>query len=239
MDTHLDILRDFLLSIGLPFSHDMEKQFSIYMKLLQESPHNVTAIKDPFEIVVKHFIDSLFLAKFYPNLKKGIKIIDIGTGGGFPGIPLKIIFPNLELFLVESVKKKTDFLKLLIDNLNISGIIILRERAEILGQKKDLRERFDIVVSRAVAPLPVLLEITSPFAKVGGTLIAYKGEDVREELRGAKRALETFNLIIDDIYFYRLPIIDHKRSLVFFEKTKKLSDRYPRRPGIPQKRPLT
>ncbi len=238
MDKHLQILREFLIENSLPSHEDIIRQFGMYMEFLQNSPHNVTAIKTPFEIVVKHFIDSLFILKFYKNLNRKTKIIDIGTGAGFPGIPIKILFPEIELYLVESVKKKADFLKYLIDNLNISGIIILRERAETLGHEKNLREEFDLVVSRAVAPLPVLLELCAPFSKISGRFVAYKGEDVREELREAEKALELLNLIIEDIYFYQLPKIDHKRSLIFFKKTGKTPDKYPRRPGIPQKRPL-
>ena len=234
----LKILKDFLIQNYLPYDDEIINKFDIYIKLLQNSPHNVTAIKDSQEIVIKHFIDSIFIAKFYKKFKKDLKIIDIGTGAGFPGIPLKILFPEIQLYLIESVKKKISFLKNLIDILDFSGIIILDERAEILAHDKTLRERFDLVLSRALAPFPILLEITSPFAKQKKEIVAYKGENVKKELYEANKALDVFNLIVKDIYFYSLPIIDHRRSLVFFEKANKTPEKYPRRPGIPQKRPI-
>ncbi len=239
MNKILKPLSDFLLENDLPSSDNILKKFKQYINLLMESPHNVTSIKNPNEIIIKHFIDSLFLLKFYRNFTKNKKIIDIGTGAGFPGVPLKILFPEIELYLVESVGKKVEFLKVLIDNLDISGIIIINERAEILVHKSDFREQFDIVLSRAVANLSTLLEITSPFAKVGKTIVAYKGKKVREELRSAQKAMEMLNLIIKDIYFYKLTANDYERSLVFFEKTKNTPNKFPRRPGIPQKRPIT
>ncbi len=234
----LKILKDFLIERNLPHNDLVIHRFTTYIKLLQNSPHNVTAIKNSQEIVVKHFIDSLFIVDFYKKFKKNLKIIDIGTGAGFPGIPLKIIFPEIQLYLAESVKKKVAFLKNLIDILNFSGIIILDDRAETLAHDKNLREKFDLVLSRALAPFPILLEITSGFAKVGKDIVAYKGESVRKELHEAKKAVDIFNLIVKDIYFYKLPIIEHKRSLVFFEKVGKTPKKYPRRPGIPQKRPI-
>ncbi len=235
----LDILISFLRNNNLPLSEAIIERFSIYLSFLQETPYNITAIKNPTEIIVKHFIDSIFIAKFYNNLKNNIKIIDVGTGGGFPGIPIKILFPKIQLTLVESVKKKTKFLKDLIDKLDISGIIIINERAEVVGHDPSFRETFDLVVSRAVASLPVLLEVTACFARVDGEVVAYKSGDVRVELRESVKALELLRLITKDIYFYKLPIIEHKRSLLFLEKVGKTPDRYPRRPGIPQKRPLT
>ncbi len=238
MDKILKPLQDFLIENDLPSSNNILKKFGQYINLLIRSPHNVTSIKNPDEIIVKHFIDSLFLVKFCKDFTKNKKIIDIGTGAGFPGVPLKILFPEIELYLIESVGKKVEFLKLLIDNLNISGIIIINERAEILAHKPNFREQFDIVLSRAVANLSTLLEITSPFAKVGKSIVAYKGKRVRDELSAAQKAMEILNLIIKNIYFYKLINNDYERSLVFFEKTKNTPNKFPRRPGIPQKRPI-
>ena len=238
IDKHIGILKEYLIENKLPYSSDIINRFTIYTKLLKMSPHNLTAIKDIEEIIIKHFIDSISLAKFYKNFDKNVKILDIGTGAGFPGIPLKILFPEIELYLIESIKKKTEFIKNLIDKLAISGIIILNERAELLAHRDKLRESFDLVVSRAFAELPILLEISAPFSKVNGLVVAYKGKNVKEELERADKAIKILKLFIKDIYFYNLPLIDYKRSLIFFEKLEKTLERYPRRPGIPQKRPL-
>ena len=207
-------------------------RFEIYQRLLAEwnERMNLTAITDPVEVAEKHFADSLAAL---PYLKPGMQVIDVGTGAGFPGVPLLIMEPKLELTLADSLHKRLTFLDALLKELGLTATLV-HGRAEDLGQDRLYRERFDAATSRAVANLPVLLELTTPFVKVGGSAIAYKG-DAAEELQNAKSAafllhvkLRTVELVSDL----------GKRCLIFADKTAPTPKQYPRKAGTPNKKPL-
>lgn len=234
---HLEILR--LLAsekLGLELSPRQLEQFSLYGDLLVEwnKKVNLTNITDPEGIILKHFLDSLTLTKYL----QGSSLVDIGTGAGFPGIPLKIYFPEMEVRLVDSLAKRLDFLKVVIDQLNLQGIDTIHSRAEDLGRSPQYREKFDYVTSRAVARLPILLEYTVPLLKIGGTFLAAKGSQVEEEIEESTKALQVLGARIRDTEFLSLgPEAEH-RAIVIVEKTRSTPATYPRKAGVPSKKPL-
>lgn len=206
---------------------------------------NLTSIRTPKEIIVKHFLDSLTCVKIIKsyinsrvNEKKEISIIDVGTGAGFPGIPLKIVIPSLKMTLLEAKEKKTDFLKELVKKLDIRGIEIIKERAEIIGKNNDFRESYDISISRAVAPLSVLSEYSLPLVKKNGWFIAQKGRRYKEELKCSMNVLELLGGALVKIENINLPILKQERNIIVIQKIKNTPDEYPRRDGLPKKRPL-
>ena len=222
-----------LLKKALPEADERAlERFEIYQRLLGEwnERMNLTAITDPEEVAQKHFADSLAAL---PYLKAGMKVIDVGTGAGFPGVPLLIMEPKLELTLADSLQKRLTFLEALLRELDLKATLV-HGRAEDLGQNRLYREKFDAAVSRAVANLPVLLELTTPFVRVGGTAIAYKG-DGTEELKNAKAAafLLHVKLRMEEL---NSPL--GKRCLVLAEKTEPTPKAYPRKTGTPNKKPL-
>ena len=170
--------------------------FELYRRemLAWNSKANLTRVTDPDEVQTRHFVDSLSVASCLPNdaLGPGTSLIDVGSGAGLPGVPLKIAFPALTLVLLEANRKKASFLQMLVRTLDLDRVTVVRSRAEEAGHRDDLRETFDVVVSRAVAPLEVLAELTLPFCRVGGTVIAQKGEDVGDELERAGNAIATW-----------------------------------------------
>ena len=207
-------------------------RFEIYQRLLAEwnERMNLTAITDPVEVAEKHFADSLAAL---PYLKPGMQVIDVGTGAGFPGVPLLIMEPKLELTLADSLNKRLTFLDALLKELGLTATLV-HGRAEDLGQDRLYRERFDAATSRAVANLPVLLELTTPFVKVGGSAIAYKG-DAAEELQSAKSAAFLLHVKLRTV---ELASDLGKRCLIFADKTASTPKQYPRKAGTPNKKPL-
>lgn len=197
-----------------------------YKDLLVEynKKFNLTAIKSDEEIYLKHFYDSLTLIKAY-SLNGNLKLLDIGTGAGFPGIVLKIFYPDLELTLLDSNHKKIAFLEVVIKELNLKNVTCINSRAENLP--KTYREYFDIVTSRAVAHLRILLELSVPYLKVGGKLIAMKGLS-EEEIKESAKILEKLDSTIVDTIKFNLPIEGSNRSLVIIQKNKKTNEIYPR-----------
>lgn len=216
----------------------LEQLFRFYEMLVEKNKvMNLTGITEFEEVVEKHFIDSLIIHKFR-NLDQNLKVIDIGTGAGFPGIPLKILFPKLELVLMDSLNKRLKFLDEVIMDLGLEHIETLHGRAEDLGQKIEYREQFDFCVSRAVANLTTLSELCLPFVKVGGEFISYKSGDVEEEMKQASRAVTILAGSKSHMELFSLPNTDISRSFVFMKKEKSTPKKYPRKAGLPGKEPL-
>ncbi len=222
-------------SIGIEISQKQAEQFYKYMELLLEwnEKMNLTAITDPEEVILKHFIDSLTIV---PYLKEADTVIDIGTGAGFPGIPLKILEENKKFTLLDSLNKRIIFLQTVINELELKNIQAIHGRAEEFVSKE--REVYDIVTSRAVARLNVLLEYMLPFVKVGGRCICMKSFEIEEELKEAKKAIEILGGEIEKIDEITLPSTDIKRKIVVIKKVKNTPSKYPRKAGTPAKEPI-
>ncbi|NLW39662.1 MAG: 16S rRNA (guanine(527)-N(7))-methyltransferase RsmG [Tissierellia bacterium] len=237
--TNVNTLIKGAASLGIDLKEDEVNNFILYKELLKSwnQKINITSITDDEEIDIKHFIDSLtpLTTKL---IKDGGRLIDIGTGGGFPGIPLKIVKKDLEVILLDSLNKRINFLKEVIEKLNLEKVMAIHGRAEDFGRDLEHREQYDIAISRAVAPLNTLAEYSLPFVKVGGYFIAMKGKDVDEELKEAKRAIEILGGELKEKLLVDLPFSDITHSLIIIEKKTKTSTKYPRGAGKPKKRPL-
>lgn len=217
-------------------------QFVQYYELLIEwnSFMNLTSITDFDEVLKKHFIDSLSLVKAYNlrNSEKNIDMIDIGTGAGFPGIPLKIAFPYINVILLDSLKKRISFLNEVIDKLSLTGISAVHGRAEDYAKPDQLREKYDLCVSRAVANLSTLSEYCIPFVKGDGKFICYKSERITEELLYAEKVISILGGKIEKQVDYMLPYSNIYRNLLIINKIKKTPLKFPRKAGIPSKEPI-
>lgn len=237
MSYNLEQFKDGLKELQIELNEKQISQFLKYYELLVETNKvmNLTAITEFDEVVEKHFLDSLSLCRVY-DLKIDAKILDLGTGAGFPGIPLKIAFPNLELVLADSLNKRIKFLNQVIDELELKDITAVHARAEELGRNKDYREQFDVCVSRAVANLSSLSEYCIPFVKVGGKFISYKSGSIEEEVAEAKKAVFVLGGKVMDVY--KFDLYEQKRSFVVIDKEKHTSKAYPRKAGTPTKEPL-
>ncbi|EOC99425.1 16S rRNA (guanine(527)-N(7))-methyltransferase RsmG [Caldisalinibacter kiritimatiensis] len=237
--TNMNTLIEGLGELSIPLENEKIDKFAIYKELLKEwnKKINITAITDDSDIDVKHFIDSLSVLKT-GFVKEGYKIIDIGTGGGFPGLPLKIANPSLEVVLLDSLNKRIKFLNEVIENLGLSNITVIHGRAEDYGKKEEYREKFDIAVSRAVASLNVLCEYCLPFVKVGGYFLAMKGPEIYEEIEDAKKALDVLGGVVEDKFDIKLPFTDIKHTILVIKKVTETPTKYPRKAGKPTKRPL-
>ncbi|MEA4891701.1 MAG: 16S rRNA (guanine(527)-N(7))-methyltransferase RsmG [Peptococcaceae bacterium] len=215
------------------------EQFNRYTQLLQEwnEKVNLTAILDPDEIQVKHYLDSLLLLQA-DCWGPGLRIADVGSGAGFPGLPLKLVEPTAAIDFFDSSGKRVNFLNLVTAQLKISGAAAYHLRAEEAGRKPEFREKYDLAVSRAVAVLPLLLEYCLPLVKKGGFFAAYKGPAYQEELKASKKALELLCGRLVQVLAEELPQSQGSRSILIFEKTGNIPGKYPRRPGLPARQPL-
>lgn len=211
--------------------------FNEYAKMIVEWNKiiNLTSITDLDEIHLKHFIDSLTISKY---IKNGDNVVDVGTGAGFPGIPLKIYDNSIKVTLVDSLNKRIKFLENVIDTLKLSNIVAVHARAEDIGRDNKYRENFDIATSRAVANLSVLVEYLLPLVKVGGKCVCMKGPNIEDELLDSKNAIKLLGGEIEKIDNFQLPNSDIRRNIIVIKKIKKCDKKYPRRPGEPLKKPL-
>lgn len=232
------ILEHGLEKLKIKFTNREISKFILYLKELQEwnKKVNLTGIKKDDEIIIKHFLDSLSCILATGDLSKKTGI-DIGTGAGFPGIPLKIIYPDFKITFLDSSIKKIKFLEYIIKLLKLSNLEVLYGRAENFA-KESCREKYDIVLARAVAKLPCLVEICLPFAKVGGVFIAYKSENVDEEIKNSQKILNVVGGRLKEKKEVKVPFLTAKRYLIIIEKEKPTPIEFPRRTGIAQKRPI-
>ena len=223
--------------LGINLSEIQLKQFYNYMNLLIEwnKKINLTAIIEPDEIILKHFVDSLTISKY---ISDGTKVVDVGTGAGFPGIPLKIVRQDVDITLLDSLQKRINFLEEVINELNLEKIKTVHSRVEDFGKNKEYREEFDIATSRAVANLSTLSEYLLPLVKVGGKVISMKGSLIQEELENSKNAIKILGGQIEKVDEFDLPNSDISRNIVLIDKIKNTPNRYPRKAGEPSKKPL-
>lgn len=227
----------YLKKMQIKFSEEQYNQFYRYMNLLIEwnKKINLTTIIEPKEIIIKHFVDCGTILKY---LKDGENVIDIGTGAGFPGIPVKILNENLNVTLVDSLNKRINFLNEVCIALDLKNIELIHSRAEDLAKNKSYRENFDKSVSRAVANLTTLAEYDLPFIKKGGQMIAMKGFEIDEELQNAEKAINILGGKIKEVNKFTLIDTDNKRSIVLIDKVKPTPKQFPRKAGKPLKEPI-
>ena len=225
--------------LGISLSDKQIEQFLNYYELLVEwnSFMNLTAITDFDEVILKHFVDSISLCK-YISFQKGDTLIDIGTGAGFPGIPIKIICPDCKITLLDSLNKRINFLNTVIEQLHLTDIITIHGRAEDIAKTKEHRENYNYAISRAVANLSTLSELCIPFVKKDGFFVSYKSEKGNEELKLAQNAIEILGGSVDKQISYQLPDSDLSRNLILIRKRNITPKKYPRKAGIPSKEPL-
>lgn len=228
---------DGLEELQISLHEDQMQQFLAYYEMLVETNKvmNLTAITEFDEVIEKHFLDSLSLIRVY-DLRREVKILDMGTGAGFPGVPLKIAFPEIDLVLADSLNKRIKFLQDVIERLGLKKINAVHARAEELGKNKDYREKFDLCVSRAVANLASLSEYCIPFVNEGGMFISYKSGEIEDEVEQSKKAVSILGGSISQVY--KFDFYEQKRSFVLIQKKKKTPKTYPRKAGTPTKLPL-
>lgn len=243
MSYDLSLFEKGLDQLKIQLTQEQKEQFIKYYEYLIEKNKvmNLTAITDYEEVLLKHFLDSLSLVKvqdFIPEKLSGKTVIDIGTGAGFPGIPLKIAFPELGIVLLDSLNKRINFLDEVIEMLQLRKIEAVHGRAEDYARQKEFREKFDFCVSRAVANLSTLSEYCLPFVKQGGYFISYKSGKIEEELSNAENAVKVLGGNVKEVVKFSLMDTDMDRSFVVVEKKKTTPKRYPRKAGLPSKEPI-
>lgn len=226
-------------ALGIELTKKQIEQFITYYEMLVEwnEVMNLTAITEFDEVMKKHFIDSISLVKGY-DVMKSVSLIDVGTGAGFPGLALKIAYPNLQVTLLDSLNKRINFLNSVIDKLQLTGVEAIHGRAEDYAKAGKLREKYDLCVSRAVANLSTLSEYCLPFVKVGGQFISYKSEKIAEEKEAAQNAIKILGGKVINQVEFTLPDSDIYRNLFVIEKVKQTPKKYPRKAGLPGKEPL-
>lgn len=239
MEYNLEKFKSGLNKLEVELSEQQIQQFLKYYEMLVEKNKvmNLTAITEFEEVVEKHFLDSLSLIQ-QMDLHQKIKVLDLGTGAGFPGIPLKIAFPELEIVLMDSLNKRINFLNEVISTLGLEKITAIHGRAEEMARKSEYREQFELCVSRAVANLASLSEYCLPFVKERGNFISYKSGEIEEEVENSKKAIFLLGGKIKEVKKFRLVETDAERSFVQVEKVKKTPKTYPRKAGTPSKSPI-
>lgn len=232
-----DLMIEYGKEIDIMFKEEQLKQFYQYMNLLIEwnEKINLTAIVEPKEIILKHFIDSLTIIKY---IGKNQSVIDIGTGAGFPGIPLKIVRKDLKITLLDSLNKRIHFLDEVIKELALENIDTVHARIEEYAKNKNYRETYNIATSRAVANLTTLSEYMLPMVRIKGMAICMKGSEISEEISKSKNSIKLLGGEISKIEEFALPKSDYKRNLILIEKARQTPSKYPRKPGMPSKEPL-
>ena len=237
---NLEILEKGCEELGIILNDTQKHQFIQFYEYLIEKNKvmNLTGITEFQEVLVKHFLDSLACVKAV-DMSKVNRIMDIGTGAGFPGVPLKIAFPHLEACLLDSLKKRVNFLEETFQLLKLENITAIHGRAEEFAKNKAYRETYDLCVSRAVSNLATLSEYCLPYVKTGGFFISYKSGTVQEEVEQAQKAVKILGGRIQDVVYFQLPDSEIQRSLVVIEKIKATPGRYPRKAGTPLKEPLS
>ncbi len=238
-------------TLGLTLTAEHLEAFQLYYEelIVWKERLNLTAITAYEDVQIKHFLDSLSCLLALADSTEPARArdlgglpplysIDIGTGAGFPGLPLKIVWPRLRLTLLEATGKKVVFLEHMVDRLGLEGVAVIKGRAEEMGRDPGHRERYDLVLARAVAPLPILVEYALPLCRLGGRVVAQKGADVQAEAEAAEEAMAIVGGRLVHILTVDLPSLAEGRSLVVIEKMAPTPDKYPRRPGRPGKRPL-
>ncbi|MBE1556518.1 16S rRNA (guanine(527)-N(7))-methyltransferase RsmG [Sporosarcina limicola] len=224
---------------GIELNETQITQFNRYFELLVEwnEKMNLTAITDAPSVYLKHFYDSI-TAAFYIDFSERKTICDVGAGAGFPSIPLKICYPNLDVTIVDSLNKRIGFLTFLAEELNLDNVQFVHARAEDFGQNPKYREKFDVVTARAVARLSVLSELCLPLVRQGGIFVSMKGAAAIDELKDAKKAINVLGAVIKEQHTFTLPIENSERKLFVFKKEKITPKKYPRKPGVPNKSPI-
>ena len=237
MKEKISYMSDKFEQAGFTFSDLQKRQFYTFYNMLidKNKVMNLTGITEFTEVVEKHFLDSIYL-NHVTDLDQPAKIIDLGTGAGFPGIPLKIAFPEIEITLVDSLNKRIHFIEEVIEELGLTSIYAVHARAEELARNSEYREKFDLCVSRAVANLSTLEEYCLPFVHIGGKFISYKSGEIEEEVQESKKACFLLGGKLEEVYKFDLE--ESKRSFVVVEKVKTTPKTYPRKAGTPSKMPL-
>ena len=230
-------IKEYMNKINIEISDKQIEKFFDYMNLLLEwnEKINLTAITEPEDIILKHFVDCATILKY---IKDEDKIIDIGTGAGFPGIPLKILNEKLDITLMDSLNKRINFLNEIINKLDLKNIVAIHARAEELARNKEYREKFDIAISRAVANLSTLSEYMLPFVKKDGMVISMKGSNIEEEVKNAKKAIKILGGEIEKIDNFNLANTNNIRNIITKKKVVKTPKEFPRKAGKPSKEPI-
>ena len=237
--SNIDILKNCIEDFGLEANEKVLSDFQEYKELLVEwnQKMNLTGIEDEKEVFIKHFLDSISaVTKGY--IQNGMSLIDVGTGAGFPGMPLRICLPELKVTLLDSLNKRINFLQEVASKLSIDDIEFIHGRAEDFGKNEDYREKFDIATARAVAGLPVLMEFCVPFIKVGGYFVCLKGPNANLELEESKKAMEVLGVEYIEKIDVKLPEIDLNHNILIFKKVKNTPSKYPRKAGKVSKNPI-
>lgn len=235
----MERLRQKAAQMGILLDDSQIARFQKYYEMLIEKNKvmNLTAITEKEEVIDKHFVDSLAFVKTGLETS-GRKLLDLGTGAGFPGIPLKIAFPEMEILLLDSLNKRVRFLQEVIERLSLEGIEALHGRAEDFAKQSKYRESFDYVVSRAVANLSVLSEYCIPYVSVGGYFLPYKSGDISQEIKESEKAIKVLGGKMEDVISFQIPGTDIQRTILKIRKKKAAPKRFPRKAGLPSKEPI-